>query len=154
MNEIIIDASIVVKWFIEENDSDKARLLRDKFIEGEIELYVPTLLYFEVLNALKYSQLYSQLFKPSELDEAGESLENYGFKAITIKNDLRKHMIKIAVDHELSIYAASYLGLSIGLDKPFCTADEKIIKKLPPTLKKNVKSLKQVEEFFNLTNSK
>ena len=140
MNEIIIDASIVVKWFIEENDSDKARLLRDKFIEGEIELYVPTLLYFEVLNALKYSQL----FKPSELDEAGESLENYGFK----------HMIKIAVDHELSIYAASYLGLSIGLDKPFCTADEKIIKKLPPTLKKNVKSLKQVEEFFNLTNSK
>ena len=150
MNEIIIDASIVVKWFIEENDSDKARLLRDKFIEGEIELYVPTLLYFEVLNALKYSQL----FKPSELDEAGESLENYGFKAITIKNDLRKHMIKIAVDHELSIYAASYLGLSIGLDKPFCTADEKIIKKLPAAIKKNVKSLKQVEEFFNLTNSK
>ena len=144
MSEIVIDASVVVKWFIEESDSDKARYLRDKFIDGKIELTVPTLLYFEVLNALKYSQL----FDPSELDNAGESLENYGFKVITIKNELRKHMIKVAVDNEISIYDAAYLGLSIGLGKIFYTADEKIIKKLPSTLKKNVRSLKQVEEIF------
>ena len=142
--EIIIDASVVVKWFIEENDSDKALFIRDKFIDGKVKLYVPTLLYFEVLNALKYSQL----FKPSELDDAGESLENYGFKVITIKNEIRKHMINVAVDYDLSIYDASYLGLSIGLEKMFCTADEKIIKKLPPKLKKNVVILKQIEEFF------
>lgn len=141
---IVIDASIVVKWFIEEIDSDKARLLRDKFIDGKIELTVPSLLYFEVLNALKYSKL----FDPSELNDAGESLENYGFKVITIKNEIRKHMIKVAVDQKLSIYDASYLGLSIGLGIIFCTADEKIIKKLPSTLKKSVKSLKEIEEIF------
>jgi predicted nucleic acid-binding protein len=101
-------------------------------------------LYFEVLNALKYSQL----FNLSELEDAGESLENYGFKVITIKNEIRKHMIKVAVEYDLSIYDASYLGLSIGLEKMFCTADEKIIKKLPPKLKKNVVILKQIEEFF------
>ena len=144
MIELIIDASVVVKWFIEEHDSDKAILLRDKFIEGNLELYVPPLLYFEVLNALKYSQL----FEPSELNNAGESLENYGLKVVTIKNELRKHMIKIALDHELSIYDASYLGLSIGLEKLFCTADEKIIKKLPLAFKEKVKSLKQIEEIF------
>ena len=144
MRKIVIDASVVVKWFIEESDSDKALILRDRFIGGEVELYVPTLLYFEVLNALKYSQL----FKPSELQDAGESLENYGFKVITIKNEIRKHMINVAIDCDLSIYDASYLGVSIGLEKVFCTADEKIIKKLPPTLKKKVKSLKHVEEIF------
>ena len=144
MREIVIDASVVVKWFIEESDSDKALILRDRFIGGKVELYVPTLLYFEVLNALKYSQL----FKPSELEDAGESLENYGFKVITIKNEMRKHMINVAVNYDLSIYDASYFGVSIGLEKIFCTADEKIIKKLPPTLKKKVKSLKQVEEIF------
>ncbi len=144
MSEIIIDASVVVKWFIEENDSDKARFLRDKFIDGKIELIVPSLLYFEVLNALKYSQL----FDLSELDDAGESLEKYGFKVVTLKNEIRKHMIKAAVDHNISIYDASYLGLCISLGKIFCTADEKIIKKLPPTLKKNVKSLKQIDDII------
>jgi predicted nucleic acid-binding protein len=144
MREIVIDASVVVKWFIEENDSEKALLLRDSFIGGNVELYVPPLLYFEVLNALKYSQL----FEPNELEEAGESLENYGFNVITIKNEIRNHMISAAINYDLSIYDASYLGLSIGLEMLFCTADEKIIKKLPPTLKKKVKSLNQVEEIF------
>lgn len=144
MIEIVTDASIVVKWFIEENDSDKARFLRDKFIEEKVEVIVPSLLYFEVLNALKYSQL----FNPSELDNAGESLENYGFKVITIKNEIREQMVKIAVDHDITIYDASYLGLSIALGITFCTADEKFIKKLPPKLKKHVKSLKHVEEIF------
>jgi len=144
MREIVIDASVVVKWFIEEKDSDKALLIRDSFIGGKVELYVPTLLYFEVLNALKYSQL----FKPSDLEDAGESLENYGFKVITIKDEIRKHMINAAIDYDLSIYDASYLGLSIGLEMLLYTADEKIIKKLPLTLKKKVKSLKQVEEIF------
>ena len=144
MREVVIDASVVVKWFIEENNSEKALLLRDSFIGGNVELYVPPLLYFEVLNALKYSQL----FEPNELEEAGESLENYGFKVITIKNEIRNHMINAAINYDLSIYDASYLGLSIGLEMMFCTADEKIIKKLPPTLKKKVKSLNQVEEIF------
>ncbi|MFO7798013.1 MAG: type II toxin-antitoxin system VapC family toxin [Promethearchaeia archaeon] len=140
MREIVIDANVVVKWFIEEKDSDKAILLRDKYIDGKIKFFVPPLLYFEVLNALKYSQL----FEPRELRDAGESLENYGFKVITIKNEIRNHMIKVAVDYDLSIYDASYIGLSIGLEKIFCTADEKIIKKLPSALKKKVKSLIEI----------
>jgi len=145
MKEIVIDANVVVKWFIEENGSDKARILRDKFIDGEIELIVPSLLYFEVLNALKYSQL----FDDGELSEAGESLEKYGFKIITIKNETREHMIKVAVDHDMSIYDASYIGLSMVLDVFFCTADEKIIKKLPTKLKNRVKMLNQIEEILN-----
>lgn len=144
MREIVIDANVVVKWFIEEKDSDKAILLRDRYIDGKIEFYVPPLLYFEVLNALKYSQL----FDPGELRHAGESLENYGFKVITIKNKIRNHMIKVALDYDLSIYDASYLSLSIGLEKILCTADEKIIKKLPLPLQKKVKSLGEVEEIF------
>lgn len=144
MIELVVDASVVVKWFIEENDSEKAILLRDMFIEGKVEFFIPSLLYFEVLNALKYSQL----FDSDELNDAGESLESYGLKVVAIKNELRKNMIKIALEHGLSIYDASYLGLSIGLDKLFCTADEKIIKKLPSTLKEKVKSLKQIDKIF------
>jgi predicted nucleic acid-binding protein len=75
MKQIVIDANVVVKWFIEEGNSTKARILRDKFIGKEIKLITPSLLYFEVLNALKYSKLFNQ----AELNDAEESLENYGF---------------------------------------------------------------------------
>ncbi|MBN1802548.1 MAG: type II toxin-antitoxin system VapC family toxin [Candidatus Lokiarchaeota archaeon] len=78
MKRVIIDASVVVKWFIEEEGSEIARTIRDKFVEGKIEFIVPSLLYFEVLNALKYSKL----FPLNELNDAGESLENYGFLMI------------------------------------------------------------------------
>lgn len=36
MKQIVIDANVVVKWFIEEENSTKARILRDKFIENNI----------------------------------------------------------------------------------------------------------------------
>ena len=145
MKQIVIDANVVVKWFIEEKDSTKARILRDKYIGKEIKLITPSLLYFEVLNALKYSKLFNQ----AELNDAGESLENYGFNIITIKKKIREQMVKIAVEHDLSIYDASYLGLSIAMETILCTADEKIIKKLPQRLKKYVKSLNQIEEILN-----
>ena len=146
MIEIVIDASVVVKWFIEEKESDKAKFLRDKFIDGQIELFIPSLLYFEVTNALKYSKL----FDPSELNDAGESLKNYGFKVITIKNAICECMIKIAVDHDMSIYDASYLGIRIALGKTFCTADEKIIKKRPSKFKKTWKKSKASRRYFQL----
>ncbi len=145
MNKIIVDANVVVKWFIEEKDSPKAKILRAKFIDGEIELIIPSLLFFEVLNALKYSKLFNQ----AELNDAGESLENYGFNVITIKKKIREHMVKIAVEHDISIYDASYLGLSIAMGGILFTADEKIIKKLPKRLKKWVKNLSQIEEVLN-----
>jgi len=140
MNQIIIDANVVVKWFIEENNSINAKILRSKFIDGEIELIAPSLLYFEVLNALKYSKLFTQ----AELNDAGESLENYGINIITIQKEIREHMIKIAVEYDMSIYDASYLGLSIATGGTLYTADEKILKKLPKSLKKYVKNLSQI----------
>jgi len=37
MKKIVIDANVVVKWFIEEKNSTKARILRDMFIDKKIE---------------------------------------------------------------------------------------------------------------------
>lgn len=144
MKEIVVDASVVVKWYIEEKDSVFARILRDQFIEGKIDLLVPSIMYFEVLNALNYSEL----FEPSELINAGESLENYNFSEIKIKKNIRKDMINIAVDHRLSIYDASYVAIGIALGKLFCTADERIIKKLPSRLRKNICILKEIRQFL------
>lgn len=145
MKEIVVDANIIVKWYIEEENSDKARILQLKFIEGEIDLLVPSLFYFEVLNALKYSKLFDQ----KELNQAAESIENYGFTVVTIEEKIREKMVNVALNHDISIYDAAYIALSISLDKMLFTADGKIIKKLPNPLKEYVKHLVQVEEYLN-----
>ncbi|MGC8578222.1 MAG: hypothetical protein ACP5M7_09575 [Thermoproteota archaeon] len=75
MPTVVVDASVVVKWFVEEENSDKAIKIRDKYIEGEIKLIAPEIITFEVLNALYYKKLFSE----SEMKEISEALNSYSF---------------------------------------------------------------------------
>lgn len=53
--KVVVDGSVVVKWFLEEEHSGKALLLRDKFVQGAVELLSPSLIPYEVLaEYLKY----------------------------------------------------------------------------------------------------
>ncbi len=138
INNIVIDASVIVKWFIDENDSDKAEIIKELFINEKINIVVPSLLYYEVLNALKYSKL----FRLDELNLVGESIENYGFDFIVIKDEIREKMVEIAINHDISIYDASYIALAEKFNTHLITADEKIAKKLPKDLKLLISNLK------------
>jgi len=64
-----------VKWFLEEEFSESARLLRDSFLRGRLMISVPSLLLYEALNALRYSGVY----KEAELALVGRALTKYGF---------------------------------------------------------------------------
>jgi len=138
VKNIVIDASVIVKWFIDENDSDKAEILKEQFISEKINIIVPTLLYYEVLNALKYSKL----FKLDELNLVGESIENYGFNVIMIRDEIREIMVEFAINHDISIYDASYIALAEKFKTQLITADEKISKKLPKNMKMKIINLK------------
>ena len=138
INNIVIDANVIVKWFIDENDSDKAEIIKELFINEKINIVVPSLLYYEVLNALKYSKL----FRLDELNLVGESIENYGFDFIVIKDEIREKMVEIAINHDISIYDASYIALAEKFNAQLITADEKISKKLPKDLKLLISNLK------------
>ena len=142
VKNIIIDASVIVKWYIDENDSDKAEIIKEQFINEKINIIIPTLLNFEVLNALKYSKL----FDLDELNSVGESIENYGFNIIMIRDEIREKMIEFAINHNISIYDASYIALAEKFNTQLITADEKIVKKLPKNLKLLILNLKNYNE--------
>ena len=57
--EVVIDASVIVKWFVAEKGSDYALKLRDMYISGEIKIAAPELLLYEVLNAVQHKGLFS-----------------------------------------------------------------------------------------------
>ena len=58
---LVIDASVVIKWFIEEKDSAKALLLKDNHINGKTILIAPDLLIYEAANVLLFSKIFGLL---------------------------------------------------------------------------------------------
>ncbi|MGD9315617.1 MAG: type II toxin-antitoxin system VapC family toxin [Anaerolineae bacterium] len=52
MTSLVIDASVAVKWFLPEERSAEALLIRDAFIEGEYQLIAPDLMLSEFANVL------------------------------------------------------------------------------------------------------
>ena len=125
--KIVVDASVVVKWFLLEEYSDKAELLRNDYVKGLFEIAVPSLLEYEVLNALKYSGVYTT----NELVEIGNAINNYGFLTYELKDNYKKLTIEIAENSGLTIYDAAYVALAKHLGTKLYTADNEIIKKFP-----------------------
>lgn len=74
----VLDASVVIKWFSEEEYTDKAVKLRDDFFKGENELVVPDLLLYEVSNALRYNPNFDE----TDVVEAVGSLFDMGISII------------------------------------------------------------------------
>jgi predicted nucleic acid-binding protein len=51
----VVDASVVIKWFANEENSKDALLLKEAYEKGLEDLSAPCILPFEVLNGLKYT---------------------------------------------------------------------------------------------------
>ncbi len=59
--EAVVDASVVVKWFVREEYTGEPLRLRDAYVDGLVDLLAPYLLPMEVLNALKYSGRFGRM---------------------------------------------------------------------------------------------
>ncbi len=127
--KVVVDASIVAKWFLEEEYSGQALKLRDDYIGGSFQIVVPSLLEYEVLNALRYSGVYS----PEELRSIGLALNKYGFETRELGGELKAKTIALAIEHNITIYDASYIALAKTLNAKLYTADNELVEKFPKT---------------------
>ena len=122
----VLDASVVLKWFVEEEDSVQALQLRGEFYAGEREIVAPDLLLFEVANALRYNPN----FTVEEVQEAIETLFAMEIEIITPTSSLLAKTIKLAKSFDVTCYDAVYLALAEELVFEFITADEKFYRKV------------------------
>lgn len=130
----VLDASVILKWFINEKGSDRALQLRDEFYRGEREIVVPDLLLFEVSNALRYNPS----FDTGEIKEAVKTLFDIGIEIITPTYSLLDKAIELAKNRDLTCYDAIYLALAEEIGFEFITADEKFYKKVGKEMEPNV----------------
>jgi len=142
MQEVVIDASVVVKWFVEEENSDQALKIRDKYINGEIKLIAPSIITFEILNALYHKRLFSE----REMREISEALEAFSFELYYPKGEYVEKTLEVVFKNDITFYDASYIALAIIKDTYMYTADEKLIERLKEEYLKYVRNIKDVHQ--------
>ena len=123
MVRYVADASIVAKWFLEEEVSSDARRLRDDYASDLVELDAPAILPFEVLNAAKYAMVFSA----DELRRVAEALDAFAIPIRPLEGSLALAAVDISSSTKLTVYDASYIALARELDATLYTADSAIL---------------------------
>jgi len=129
--KIVLDAGIVVKWFLIERFSKEAIKIRNDYVQRKVSIAVPSLLIYEVLNALKHSGVYSE----EELKEICLALNKYGFEVHDLEEDLKEKSITISYNYNITVYDASYVALALKLKTILYTADNELLEKIPEIAK-------------------
>jgi len=129
--KVVADASAIVKWFVEEDSSDAARRMRDSFVTGKLAISIPSLLFYEALNALWQSGLYRE----EELVLLARSLSKYGFDVHEPRGKIYEQSATLSSRQDISIYDATYVSLALQLRATLFTADSELIEKFPEATK-------------------
>ena len=135
---LILDASVAVKWFTMEPLRDKALIIRDKYVNGELDLEAPSLLYYEVANALRYNPR----FGIEEVRSAVRALEDLAITIYDFKGELASRAVELAYRFGITIYDAAYVALAAMRNATLYTADKEVVVKVSS---ENVKHLSEVK---------
>jgi len=125
MLTVVADASVIVKWFVEEEHTKTSLQMRDDYVAQRTAIIVPAVAGFEVLNALRYSGG----FGTDDLLEVARTLDGYQLMEVALHGDHSEEAIKIAVDLGITVYDASYLALGKVRGIDVFTADEELLKR-------------------------
>ena len=123
----VVDASVGIKLFVEEEFSEQAHALFSYLAaDPPAELYIPDLFYIECTNILlKYTRRFGRSLEDSQADVADIRL--LSLKSISTA-DLIEDALLLAADRNLTAYDACYAVLAQNLDIPLITMDEQLSK--------------------------
>ena len=123
----VLDASVGIKLFVEEEFSDKVQRLFAKLAEDpQAEFHVPDLFYIECAKILlKYTRRFDRPLEDSLAD-----LKDLNELALTVTSttELIEDALKLANEKKLTAYDACYATLAQKLDLPLVTADAPLAK--------------------------
>ena len=127
--DIILDSSVVGKWFSTETKSDEAHKFLDSYIQGTVELTISEILICEVSNALRYKPDYdTQKWKT-----ALTHLFNLHMNVTHLNENLTIRTGEIAFDGKITFYDALPVAIAENRKTVCITADEDTqFKKLQP----------------------
>lgn len=124
-NNHILDVSVIVKWFIDEQDSNQALVYLSAFQNDQITIIVPSLLFYELGNIL--------VSKKAAVDRVGEimiMLLNLGLEIEDIGLRWFRKIYQNSIEYSLTFYDSAYITLLQKENCQFITADQKLFEKV------------------------
>ena len=125
MTGYVVDASVAVKWLVEEEYSrESARLL-----EADFTLLAPDVLFAEAVSALTVKHRRGEMDR-EELSDAVALLRAAPLATPLSTQELAASSARLAVDLGHPVYDCFYLALAIHEDYPVVTADTRFHNKV------------------------
>ena len=122
----VLDSSVVIKWFSEEDETDLALSLREGFLKGDADITVPDLQPYEIANALRFNKK----LNAADVANAVNSLIGIGINIVVPTKDVISSAVSLAFQFDTTFYDAYFIALAKELNYSFVTADEKLFNKI------------------------
>jgi predicted nucleic acid-binding protein len=125
MDNLVVDSSVAVKWFVVEPYSTEARRILDAYQNGLFSFLAPDLINVEFGNIIWKKHLFQGL-AASDAEDMLDRFQQLQF-TFTATTELLEDAYKIAVAHRRTVYDALYLALGVRENCRVVTADEKLV---------------------------
>ncbi len=123
MNQLALDGSIALSWFLPGERADENQAVR-KRIEGGTKAWVPSIWALEVANALLVAE------RRKRISQADSAAAWASLRKLPIETDAETaaraggDILALARQQHLSVYDAAYLELAMRLGIPLASLDE------------------------------
>src|SRR3989338_5016773 len=117
----VVDASVAVKWFSDEEGSIRARNFLRRHTDGKIQLVAPDLLLYEVANALARGKQ----VQASSVVDALALIHTVNIRLVSLTNTTIMQAAQLCNKYRLTFYDAAYTSLAADLGIPLLSADPK-----------------------------
>ena len=129
---IVLDSSVVTKWYVREVNSQEAGELKTWLQEGAVLVAVPDLFFVEIANVLWKKWMHMKDIGKIEAQEIFREVMNLPFQTLPDRELLKETFI-LSSKYAISIYDSLYLAAASELEALFITADDALVNKLKHT---------------------
>lgn len=141
MSGFVVDASVALKWVLDEDGADRAIALTRSHL-----LYAPDLIFTESANALWVISRRGD-FTTRQAEEALQALRTAPLMRPCRDPDLMRAAFELARRLDHPVYDCVYLALAAELDRPVVTADRRFLRavRAEPALTALIRDLDDAE---------
>jgi predicted nucleic acid-binding protein len=132
MTLLVVDSSVIIKWFVDESLDAAALSIYADYQSGKYTFLAPDFVNAEVGNIVWKKHLRKEL-STVEAQEVIDLFRLVSFQ-LTSTADLLEDAYQLAVQHQRTVYDMLYVALSRQKRCSFVTADEKLVNSVKTSL--------------------